>query len=160
MKNFSHIVFLSVIAIIFVAVPVLTLVGDQGSVSYYEQRNLASFPAFSSKAIGDGTYFGDINSFLSDHLCGRDNMLKANTEINLCLRKPNVNGLVVNSDVLLDFHSYLRWDLGYLAEDSANTAKKYDSVIRRIFLLSWCSSPIFILRKSLPRLHGRSALAH
>ena len=125
MKNFSHIVFLSVIAIIFVAVPVLTLVGDQGSVSYYEQRNLASFPAFSSKAIGDGTYFGDINSFLSDHLCGRDNMLKANTEINLCLRKPNVNGLVVNSDVLLDFHSYLRWDLGYLAEDSANTAKKY-----------------------------------
>ena len=46
MKNFSHIVFLSVIAIIFVAVPVLTLVGDQGSVSYYEQRNLASFPAF------------------------------------------------------------------------------------------------------------------
>ena len=98
---------------------------DQSSISYYEQRRLTAFPTFSTTAIRDGTYFSDIDSFLSDRLCGRDSMLKNNTKLNLCLGKPNVNNLVVNSDVLLDFHSYLRWDLGYLVKDSANTAKKY-----------------------------------
>lgn len=125
MKKTSHIVFLSVMAMIFVAVPVLTLAGEHSSTSYYEQRRLASFPSFSLETVWDGTYFSDIESFLSDHLWGRDNILKADTAISLSLRKPNVNGMVVTSDVLLDYRNYLRWDLGYLAENSVETAERY-----------------------------------
>ena len=47
MKNLSHIVFLGVIAAIFISVPVLTLMEDQSSISYYEQRRLTAFPTFS-----------------------------------------------------------------------------------------------------------------
>lgn len=125
MKKSPYIVFLSVIATIFVAVPVLTLVGEHSSTSYYEQRRLASFPGFSLETIWDGTYFSDVESFLSDHLCGRDIFLKADAKINLSLEKPNVNGIVVNSDVLLDYRNYLRWDLGYLVEDSVEIAERY-----------------------------------
>ena len=74
MKNLSHIVFLGVIAAIFISVPVLTLMEDQSSISYYEQRRLTAFPTFSTTAIRDGTYFSDIDSFLSDRLCGRDSI--------------------------------------------------------------------------------------
>lgn len=125
MKKLPHIVFFSVIAILFVAVPGLMLAGERSSTSYYEQRRLAAFPSASLEAVWDGTYFSDIESFLSDHFCGRDDFLKADTTINLCLDKPNVNGMVVNSDVLLDYRSYPRWDLGYLAEDAAETAERY-----------------------------------
>lgn len=128
MKKAPHIAFLSALAVIFIAVPLITFLGEHRTTSYYEQRRLATAPARSAQSLWDGTYFSGIDVFLSDHLCGRDSLLKANTKLDLHLGKPNVNGVVVNSDVLLTYHSYLRWDLGYLEQDAADTAKRYQSL--------------------------------
>ena len=125
MKKSSHIFFLGLLAIIFIAVPLLTITGTHSSVSFYEQRSLAPMPTLSSTALLDGTYFSDVDSFLSDHLGVRDKLLKADTNLNLRLGKPNVNGLIVNSEALLDFHGYSRWDLTYLKSDSSDKAQKY-----------------------------------
>lgn len=128
MKKYSHIIFLSIMAVVFVAVPVLTLTSSHSSVSYYEQRSLAPMPEFSLQAIMDGSYFSEIESFLSDHLGGRDKMLKLDTKLNLKLSKPNVNNLIVNSDKLLDYHEFIYWDLGYLESDAAGIVQDYKTL--------------------------------
>ena len=120
--------FLCVLAIIFISVPILTAAGSHSSVSFYEQRSLASFPELTLDAVLDGSFFTEIDSFLSDHFCERDKILKSDTYLNLLLKKPNVNGLVVNSDVLVDFYDYSYWDLSYLESDSAEIAKRYSNI--------------------------------
>ena len=124
MKKASHIVFLVILAAVFVAVPILTVLG-RGQISYYEQRRLAVFPVLTREGVMDGSYFSALDSFLSDHFAGRDRLLKTDTALRLRMGKPVVNDLVVNSDALLNFQGYLHWDTDYLKASAEHRAAQY-----------------------------------
>ena len=126
-KKASNLVFLLLLAAVFVSVPILTVLGH-GKISYYEQRMLAPFPALSWESVMDGSYFSALEAFLSDHFGGRDQLLKADTALRMKLGKPVVNDLVVNTDPLLNYHGYLHWGTDYMAASAAVRAEAYQSL--------------------------------
>ena len=75
MKKASQLVFLVILALVFVTVPVLTVLGH-GRISYYEQRVLAPLPELTRESVLDGSFFTGLDSFLSDHFGGRDSLLR------------------------------------------------------------------------------------
>ena len=125
MKRLSNIVFLCAVLLLIVTVPTVSLLGQQETVSYYEQRSLAAFPSPSIKTILNGEFFDDFETYATDHIAGRNMILKANTEIDLRLGRPDVNGLIVNTDVLVPSHGFSRWNLGYITNDAAEATKSY-----------------------------------
>lgn len=85
-------------------IPLLTLMREPATVSYYENRSLAVFPPFSMQAVLDGEYFSQVETWIDDHLAGRDLLLKFNTQKELALHSPVVNDTVVTQDILLPYH--------------------------------------------------------
>lgn len=132
MKKFLNIGYIAIIALVFLAVPILTVRGPHQSVSFYEQRQLAPIPIPSLSTLSDGTFFNGIETFLSDHLAGRDQLLKLDVKLNLSLGKTKVNNLVVNSDKLLDCYGFSRWDVRYLDYQSENKAHEYQALKAKI----------------------------
>jgi len=78
----------------------------------YEYRILAERPEFSAKGVADGTYFRQWETWLSDHVPGREHLLRLHTAIQKdLLRRPVVNGVSVGDEaVLLSGPSFLNWD--------------------------------------------------
>ena len=66
----------------------------------------------------DGSFFGDFETALSDHLTQRDRLLKLNTALDLRLGRPVVNGMVVKPGVLLTYFAFMSWDTAYLTGDA------------------------------------------
>ena len=85
-------------------IPVLTLLKEPAAASYYENRSLAVFPPFSMQEMLDGEYFPQVETWVGDHLAGRNLLLKLNTQKELALRSPVVNDTVVTRDILLPYH--------------------------------------------------------
>lgn len=132
MKRTANIVFLGIVLLMLFAVPIRTALQWQAGVSYYEQRTLAPLPQATRSTIWSGGYFTDLETALSDHLTGREHILKANTAMNLALGRPKVNGLVVNTDKLVSCYGYTRWDLGYLTGQAATAAQSYAALNRLV----------------------------
>ena len=72
-------------------IPVLTLLKEPAAASYYENRSLAVFPPFSMQEVLDGEYFPKVETWVGDHLAGRNLLLKLNTQKELALHSPVVN---------------------------------------------------------------------
>lgn len=101
MKHFLKIVFFCGALLL---IPVLTLLKEPAAASYYENRSLAVFPPFSMQEMLDGEYFPQVETWVGDHLAGRNLLLKLNTQKELALRSPVVNDTVVTRDILLPYH--------------------------------------------------------
>ncbi len=79
--------------------------------SYFENRALAPRPTLSAETILDGSFFQQVDDWLSDHTGGRNYLLKADTLFRLfvnvkLLHCPVVNETVVLDDMLLPFNEY------------------------------------------------------
>lgn len=116
MKRSSNFFLVFCFLFVLAAVPALILLkGKNTQTSYYENRTLASKPTLTAESLLDGSYFSDWDSWLTDHIGGRTQLLKLQTALDLkLLQRPVVNGEVVSADVLLPYYEDLRWDLSYL----------------------------------------------
>lgn len=85
-------------------VSALTLLKEPATTSYYENRSLAVFPPFSTQEVLDGEYFTQVESWVDDHLAGRNLLLELNTGKELALHNPVVNDIVIAKDILLPYH--------------------------------------------------------
>lgn len=81
-----------------------TVLQPKNEVSYFENRALAKFPAFSAESVFGGTFFPALERYVSDHIIGRDRLLKLNTAKELQRGAPVVNDVVVTEDCLLPYH--------------------------------------------------------
>ena len=138
MKKIANILFLAAVFSLLVAVPAVSLLGEDQTVSYYEQRTLASSPAFSVEGVLDGTYFSAIETYAADHIHRRDDLVKADTALNLSLRRPKVNDLMVDGEVLLNAHGYNRWSLDYVDGDAEAAAAQYAAVAQAVNSYGGC----------------------
>ena len=125
MKKTVDILFLAAVFSLMLYVPLASLLGEQETVSYYEQRTLAAFPAFTWEGVLDGTYFSAIETYAADHICGRDDLMKADTLMNMAIGRPKVNDLMVGGDSLLNAHGYTRWSMDYVAGEAEKAAEGY-----------------------------------
>ena len=100
-----------------------TFLRENETVSYYENRTLAAMPTFTGAGVLDGTSFSALEAFLQDHAAGRRTILKLVTWLELyVLRRPVVNGVVVQEDILLPYLAYEAVDeaaIGTAAEAEA-----------------------------------------
>ena len=79
--------------------------------SYFENRALAPRPTLTAQTVLDGSFFQQVDDWLSDHTGGRNYLLKGATLFRLffnvkVLDCPVVNETVVLDDVLLPFNEY------------------------------------------------------
>lgn len=80
------------------------LKGEEESYSIFENRNLEPVPEFTSTALFDGSYFKGWDNWFSDHVAGRNTMLRAYTALNMnVLQKPVVNDVYIGDGVLLPY---------------------------------------------------------
>ncbi len=116
MKRASQICFLGCFLAVLAAVPLLiALRGSKNEASYYENRMLAAVPVATRESLLDGSLFSGWDTWLTDHIPGRDRLLSLNTWVDYqLLDRPMVNDVVTGADVLLPFQTYGTWDLGYL----------------------------------------------
>lgn len=75
------------------------------SYSYYENRQLAAFPQVTLQTLTDGSAAKALDSYISDHLALREQLLKLDTKLKLSLHMPVVNDIVIAGDTLLPYHA-------------------------------------------------------
>ncbi|WP_417093119.1 alginate O-acetyltransferase AlgX-related protein [Intestinimonas timonensis] len=122
MKRISEVCFSILFVGILFAVPLLILFhGSKIQALYYENRALSSVPEANAEDLLSGDYFSQWDSWLTDHVAGRERLLKLNTWLDYrLLDRPAVNGIVEGEGgILFPFQAYGTWDLDYLSEDAA-----------------------------------------
>ena len=72
--------------IVLLTLAVLTVLDYDETFSFFENRNLATFPTLSTEGVADGTYFTAVGEFVKDHAAAREVMLKASTPPSRCQR--------------------------------------------------------------------------
>lgn len=86
---------------------VVTLVRPKEMYSYYENRNLAVFPEYTSESVADGSFFSNIEKYCIDHAAGRNTILKIKTAVDeYILHRPVVNEVIANKDLILPRRDY------------------------------------------------------
>lgn len=95
------------IAIIYLSL-FMTFKKNYSSVSILENRILADIPEFSKEVLLNGQYFKQWETYLTDHIYGRNYWIKGHTFFNMyILGKKNVNEVVVSKEgTLLPFMPY------------------------------------------------------
>jgi hypothetical protein len=98
------IIFLGIISIM----PVITKLQKTQAISQFENRKLAEMPVFSKTGLLSGEYFSKWETYLSDHIYGRNTWIKSYTYLNMMvLGKANINNIVIGKDgFLLPFFAY------------------------------------------------------
>lgn len=84
--------------------PAAMLVQKPQAYSYYENRTLAEFPAFDMGQVLDGSYFPQVEAYISDHFPQRTRLIRWNIRKDLALHSPVVGETVVTEDVLLPYY--------------------------------------------------------
>lgn len=77
----SHIVYLLIIAIVFVAFIVVFDTFPRTRISQLEKRELATFPKFSWKSLADGSFTSNVSSWFSDSEPFRDQLMTLSMQI-------------------------------------------------------------------------------
>lgn len=81
----------------------VTVLRPKEAISYYENRALAVRPSPTVQSIGDGSFTTQLERYLDDHAALRNTLLFAKGRLDLALRRPVVNGIVVTKGPLLPF---------------------------------------------------------
>lgn len=84
--------------------------------SYYENRNLAQRPEPTRESVLNGSYFSALDTYLKEHTSDRDEVLEAETKMNLnILKRPVVNDVVIGDGILLPYNEYEAVDADKIA---------------------------------------------
>ena len=104
---------------------IVTLVKKPVFSSYFENRNLASLPAYSEAGVLDGSWFSGLNTFLQEHTAGRNTILRAQTLLDMqLLRRPVVNEVVVREEVLLPWQDFWIYDPDSLRQQAEDVSDR------------------------------------
>ena len=82
MKKLYNLLAIIVFLFIIFSIPVATKLAENKDYSFYENRNLATVPEYSTKEFLNGSYLPKWETYLSDHIAFRDEMIYAYTYLN------------------------------------------------------------------------------
>ncbi len=111
-----------IFAVILVALPLITAFSKKEKTSEWENRDLATFPSFSSEAILDKSFMQGFDSYISDHFFGRNFWVKLKSNLELLTLKKE------NNSIMLTTKGTLVEDLGKPNERYLN--QNIDGILR------------------------------
>lgn len=82
---------------------VATVLREPATVSYFENRTLAAFPQPSGESVGNGSFSTQIERYLEDHAALRTTILQSKVRLDMALRRPVVNNIVITPGPLLPY---------------------------------------------------------
>ena len=94
MRKICNRLFLALFGLALAAVPAFTFVRPEKRISYYENRALAEKPALTGENVRTGKYFSGWDTWLSDHIVGRNTILKSYARIQRALPKVEANNII------------------------------------------------------------------
>ena len=94
MRKICNRLFLALFGLALAAVPAFTFVRPEKKISYYENRALAEKPALTGENVRTGQYFSGWDTWLSDHIVGRNTILKIYARIQRALPKVEANNII------------------------------------------------------------------
>lgn len=94
MRKICNRLFLALFGLALAAVPAFTFVRPEKKISYYENRALAEKPALTGENVRTGQYFSGWDTWLSDHIVGRNTILKSYARIQRALPKVEANNII------------------------------------------------------------------
>lgn len=94
MRKICNRLFLALFGLALAAVPAFTLARPEKKISYYENRALAEKPELTSENVRTGKYFSGWDTWLSDHIVGRNTILKSYARIQRALPKVEANNII------------------------------------------------------------------
>ena len=101
MKKTYNLLAVLVFVFILFFFPVATKLLPHKEYSFYENRNLEPVPIYSKETLFDGTYLPQWETYFSDQIAYRDEMIYAYTYINANLfGKVNVNNIIITEKAL------------------------------------------------------------
>ena len=116
--------------------------------SSLENRYLQKIPHFSIKAVSDGTFMKQFESFSDDQLFGRDFLVKKRAQAEILLSKKENNGVYFAQDgYLIEQPPVLEQEI---VMENINAVKMLHSLGRFKITLSVVPSAFEILREKLP----------
>lgn len=134
MKRKIDVLFLGILAVVFLAFPVGAVINTlSGSTSlFYENRSPAALPQLTFESLWDGTFSTQADSFVSDRMPGRDPMIQADTALGMALGRPVSHGVITAGEQLLPFHGYLTWDVSYTTDKAAAMVEPLAAIHRQV----------------------------
>ena len=108
MKKLSKLTTLIVFLGIIFTVPILTLLKTKEDISQFENRELAKLPDLDRESVLSGEYFKDWETYMADHIYGRNTWLEKYTYMNInVLGKRKINDIVLGEkDTILPYNPY------------------------------------------------------
>ncbi len=105
-KLFKYNLIIIFIFLIF-AIPILTISHKNNHISNIENRTLATIPEYSKERLFNGEYFSDLENYVSDHIIGRDKIIKSYTLLNMkILGKRKINNIIIGKEnTLLPYYT-------------------------------------------------------
>lgn len=94
MRKICNRLFLALFGLALAAVPAFTLARPEKKISYYENRALAEKPELTGENVRTGKYFSGWDTWLSDHIVGRNTILKSYARIQRALPKVEANNII------------------------------------------------------------------
>ncbi len=104
MKNAKHIVKTVLFCGALAAFSAISVFSPKEKSSFYENRRLAVFPVPSAETVFDGTFFSDVETYISDHFACRVPLLRLNVRKEFALHDPVISDTVIAGDTLLPYH--------------------------------------------------------
>ncbi|OZV12163.1 hypothetical protein CIW83_11115 [Tissierella sp. P1] len=107
MKKFLRYKIILIFLLVIFAIPILTAMRYNVNVSNIENRTLAPLPQYSNERLLNGQYFSEWENYISDHIIGRDYLIKSYTLLNMkVLGKHKINNIIIGKeDTLLPFYT-------------------------------------------------------
>lgn len=134
MKRFSQIILIIMFIGIIFTLPVLTKLQKNEYVSKFENRSLAESPVLTKESLLSGLYFSKWETYISDHIYGRNNWIKNYILLNMVVMgKSKINNIVLGEDgFLLPFNAYEGNDEVSNAANLATMAQRLKELQDRI----------------------------
>lgn len=115
---------LALFIFLLVGFSALNLFWPKRDMSELENRKLAQFPAFSVKALLNGTWFGDLSEYVQDQVAFRDGLIDLESAFNnLVFAKTEEDGILLGKD---------GWMFTKLFDISDGTQKQLDKNLQAV----------------------------
>lgn len=126
MKKMVNILFLALVVLGLCLGGCLTLLGlkDASTGLFWENRSRQEAPKLSGETLWSGSFFTDLDGYLSDRFPQRDKLITLDTKLDLTLGRPSVHGVAQGEGAIFPFHGYYRWDASYMAAEAQKMAEK------------------------------------
>ncbi len=133
MKKLGNIIIVFGFLFILFFIPIGTKLKKNQTFSVYENRAYAAFPALNRETLFSGQFVNGVNDYFTDHVIGRNTVLKAYARLNMdVLKKTVVNDVVITPEVLLSYHESDSFDKNAIDEKTAHMVSELSSLNGKI----------------------------